>query len=284
MRKTLALLGCLFLCANAAANGKKTAAPAPSFRQTFAKQVVVRTNAPVVTTTTAAPGQAGYVHYFLIKRPDDSLETQVGIELADQRIAWSFPELGVAVSPFIESGPLPVNGKLYEVQHLYGIRPFPDDKSMHVLQQEVARRVSPWVDDETPHCDLRPLGGDLCMSCLGFVMRILFPGSTPGYPALPSDFRRVGPDAYYTTEDLLMYLAGLHGIPTREARLKRINALSLPGSLREDLVQLVSATDPTDEIGAAGASAPRSITGKARSRVRSVSKTRQQTPRPSKNL
>ena len=244
-----------------------------------------RSNAPVVTAASAAPGQDGYVHFFLLRRPDDILEMLVGIELADQRIAWSFPELGVTVAPYIEAGPVAVNGRTYEVRHLYGIRPFADDGSMQTLRAELTRRVAQWIDDKTPYCDLRPPAGELCVSCLGFVMRVLFPGPTPVTPALPPDFRRVGPDAYYTTEDLLLYLVGLHGIATREARLKRIDELALPESLRDEAVRLVNATDPAAEIAVADSPVPpRSITGRPRSRTQSLSRTRQPAPRPSKNL
>src|SRR5678815_681128 len=67
--------------------------------------------------SSAAPGQAGYVHYFLIEHADESLEYQVGIELGDQRIAWSFPDAGVVVSPFVQSGQIEVKGKHYKIKH-----------------------------------------------------------------------------------------------------------------------------------------------------------------------
>jgi len=269
MQKTLLLLaGIVLACASVAASEKSS-----------------RADAPVVTAAAAAPGHGGYVHFFLLTRPDDILEMLVGIELADQRIAWSFPELGVTVEPFIASGRLAVNGRFYEVRHLYGIRPYPDDASMQALREDLTRRIVPWIDDATPYCDLRPPAGELCVSCLGFVMRILFPGPTPLAPALPSDFRRVGPDAYYTTEDLLLYLVGLHDITTREARLRRIGELDLPASLREEAIRLVNASDPDAEVAvAASVAPPHSITGKARARMRSLSRTRQPAPRPSKTL
>src|SRR5688572_30075416 len=60
----------------------------------------LRTVAPVVTAPRTAPGQSGYIHYFVITGPDGEPETQVGIELPGDRIAWSFPEMGVSISPF----------------------------------------------------------------------------------------------------------------------------------------------------------------------------------------
>lgn len=285
MKTVCFLLGCAFLCAEAVASKEKMILAEGSItRQSSARPVAVRAVEPVVTATTTGPGQTGYVHYFVIRKPDASLETQVGIELADQTIAWSFPELGVVVSPFIAAGPLPVNGKVYEVRHLYGIRPFPDDAAMRVLQTELAARILPWVEDETPHCDLQGSPRELCVSCLGFVLRMLYPGRSPYYPALPSDFKRVGPDAYYTTEDLLIYLAGLHGLPTQEARLKRIDGLALPQDLRDELRRLVNATVPDDGVRAADAGAPRSAPGKSRAGLRPLSKVGQQGLRQRRKL
>jgi len=273
MNIALFLLGCLLLAADAAATEKWfNLASGPSVRQSLTRPVVARANEPVFTTAVTGPEQTGYVHYFVITKPDETRETQIGIELPDQRIAWSFPELGVAVSPFIESGRMPVNGELYEVQHLYGIRPFPDEESMLVLREALMRRVIPWVEDGTPYCDLKGPSGELCVSCLGFVLRILFPGRSPDYPALPRDFKRVGPDAYYTTEDLLLYLAGLHGLSTREARLKRIGALTLPQSLREELIRLVDSANPDERVGAADGGAPSDLSGKGRPGARPYSK------------
>lgn len=253
--------------ATSAASAKTLRAPsaatrirATGARSAPAPTAVARESEPVVTATTAGPGQSGYVHYFVIEKPDKSLETQIGIELPDRRIAWSFPELGVAVSPFIEAGPLEVNGKIYRVEHLYGIRPFPDDESMRALQRDLARRIVPWVEDETPHCDSREPAGPLCISCLGFAMRVLFPGRTPEYPALPRDFEHAGSGGYYTTEDLLLYLAGLHGL-SREARLRRIDEAIPLHNLREDLRRLVHAADSNDTVGSADVDTPRNLFG-----------------------
>lgn len=196
-----------------------------------------RADRPVSTVTSVGPGQAGYVHYFLLKMPDELVEAQIGIELPDQRIAWSFPDLGVVVSPFMEYGIITAGGRQYEVWHLYGIRPFPDDASMALLQKEVMGRVNRWVEARTPYCASD--GPDShCMSCLGFVLRVLFPGAG-GYPDLPSDFWRAGTASRYTTRDLLLYLTGMLDLPSREARLRRIAQLALPEHLRQDLEDLV---------------------------------------------
>ena len=236
-----------------------------------------RANTPVVTVTSVGPGQAGYVHYFVIKPPDGDEETQIGIELPDQRIAWSFPELGVVVSPFIEAGVVQAHEKQYDVQHLYGLRPFPDDESMRRLQAQLITRVSLWVEDATPHCNLQGQPGHFCISCLGFALRILFPGPTPEYPLVPRDFPRASRDTYYTTEDLLFYLVGLHGLRGKTAQLKRIDELALPEILRDEAIRLVNATAPDETI----AIAARASSGKKRPGVRSsLKKGPQRLPQP----
>ncbi|MGE5525852.1 MAG: hypothetical protein ACM3SS_19215 [Rhodospirillaceae bacterium] len=194
-----------------------------------------------VTATAAAPGQGGYVHYFLIRKPDGTAEMQVGIELPDQSIAWAFPSLGISVSPFIEAGSVEGRDGVYEVRHLFGLRPFPDDGTMAKLAEALPVRVMPWIDDGVQHCDFDPPRREACVSCLGFVLRMLFPGEFPVYPALPADFKRTRAGERYTTEDLLIYLTGLHTVETREARLLRINTLDVPQTLREELVRVVSA-------------------------------------------
>lgn len=123
-----------------------------------------RAKASVIAVTGVAPGQAGYVHYFLLKFPDGDEETLVGIELPDQRIAWSFPELGVVVSPFIGMGLVQAGGKQFEVQHLYGLRPFSDDESMRRLEAQLLTRVLLWVEDTTPYCN--PQGGSSDQFCI----------------------------------------------------------------------------------------------------------------------
>lgn len=217
------------------------------------KAPIPRSRRPVAAVATTGPGQAGYVHYFVIDTPDGERETQIGIELPDERIAWSFPGLGVVVSPFIESGQVDVNGKSYPVRHLYGIRPFPDEASMRVLQQQISARVAPWIDNATPYCNQTAPSDHLCLSCLDFVMRILFPPRSGAFPSLPSDLEGSGAGLYFTTEDLLLYLTGMQGMRSRAARLKRIKALALPENLREDLLELVEAMDSPKAAGSAEA-------------------------------
>lgn len=223
--------------------------PLPGNSRAANPVAAARAGKPVITATATSAGQAGYVHYFLIRGADDTLEIQVGIELPDQRIAWSFPDLGVVVSPFIESGVVPASGKEYEVWHLYGIRPFPDDAGMAALRKELVGRIHPWVEAKTPYCENEGPRSN-CMSCLGFVLRALFPGRGSDYPGLPRDFWRAGAASKYTTNDLLLYLTGMLDLPTREARLQRIARLTLPDGLREDLEELVYS------MGAVEAAAP----------------------------
>lgn len=184
-----------------------------------------------------APGQTGYVHYFLLRMPDESLEVQVGIELADQRIAWSFPDLGVVISPFLDGESMQAGDKSYEVWHLYGIRPHADTAAMARLEKELPARVARWVKAGIPYC-LDDTPGANCMSCLGLVMRALFPGRSD-YPALPRNFWRAGMGSRYTPDDLLLYLTGMLDLPDRNTRLQRINRLALPPDLRLDLEDLV---------------------------------------------
>jgi hypothetical protein len=216
-----------------------------------------RAESPVVTAAAAGLGQDGYVHYFLMRMPDETLEVQVGIELPDQQIAWSFPALGVAVSPFIEAGVVSAGGKDYEVWHLYGIRPFPDDAAMATLQKALPARIRPWVEGKTPYCE-NDGPRSTCMSCLGFVLRVLFPGRNSVYPDLPRDFWRAGTASRYTTRDLLLYLTGMLELPTREARLQRIAKLALPDDLREDLEALVYSMGATESAATASAGSPAS--------------------------
>lgn len=195
-----------------------------------------------------APGQAGYVHYFLIKLPDDTVEIQVGIELADQRIAWSFPGMGVVVSPFIAGETIEAGSASYDVWHLYGLRPMSDAGAMARLQRELPGRIARWVNAGVPYC-LDDAPKQNCMSCLGFVMRVLFPGRDD-YPAPPRSFSRTTNPSRYTPNDLLLYLTGMHDLPDRNTRLQRINTLALPPDLRLDLEKLVYAMG-------AGEAAPR---------------------------
>ena len=205
---------------------------------------------PVEIVDGTGPGQTGYVHFFLLETPEGEGEIQIGIELADGRIAWSFPEAGVGVAPFMRSGTVEVGGRPYGVEHLYGLRPFPDQESMAALRAALWDRVSPLVDGKTPYCNPFLRAQSLCLSCLGFVLEALFPGRMPGSPAMPADFPRTRSRLYYTTDDLLLYLTGFHEIPTAEARAKRIEELKLPSYLKEELWQLVEAFDMKDAPGA----------------------------------
>jgi hypothetical protein len=229
-----------------------------------------RATAPVVTVSRTAPGQTGYVHYFIITGPDGEPETQVGFELPGDRIAWSFPEMGVSVSPFVASGQIVANGKPYEIEHLYGLRPFPDEQSMAVLRRELDHRIAWWLDQKTPYCDEEKPSNRLCLSCLGFVLRVLYPGASPAVPAMPADFKTTRKNIY-TTEDLLMYLAGVRPDVSRQARLKRISTLKVPDTLREELVRLASegAADAT----AAKPETPRPALAKPKATGRSVAQT-----------
>lgn len=214
---------------------------------------VNRGSAPLHSVTGVAPGQAGYVHYFLLRMPDDSVEVQVGIELEDQRIAWSFPELGVVVSPFISGETLEVGNNSYDVWHLYGIRPFPDNAAMARLRRTLPARVDSWVKAGIPYClDDSPQGK--CMSCIGLVLRALFPGNR-GYPEMPRDFWRSSAGNRYTPDDLLLYLTGMLELPDRNTRMQRLSRQALPADLRNDLEKLIHA------IGA-GESKPAVATGK----------------------
>lgn len=208
-----------------------------------------RATAPAGVAHTTAVGQTGYVHFFLLRDADGSTETQIGIELEEQRIAWSFPDMGVVVAPFIKSGTVEAGGKRYEVQHLYGLRPFPDERSMRQLRAELPWRIAPYVENETPYCYTRARGDPFCLSCLDFVARVFFPGHFPEQPVLPRDFERTTNAMSHTTDDFLLYLLGLQALPNRAARLKRIERLMLPENLREDVVHLVeSIPDPAARV------------------------------------
>jgi hypothetical protein len=207
-------------------SSKAVAAPSPA-----------RAAKPLHAVSGTAFGQTGYVHYFLLRMPDETLEIQVGIELADQRIAWSFPGLGVTVSPFIDAGEIEAGGSIYEVWHLYGLRPFPDDAAMASLRRELPLRLDRWIKAELPYClDDGPRGN--CISCLGFVLRALYPVRN-GYPQIPADFSRTHISNQYTPNDLLLYLSGMLELPDRNARMKRLQQQTLPPDLREDLEELI---------------------------------------------
>ena len=223
-----------------------------------------RATSPVFTVNGTAPGQAGYVHFFIVRAAGTGeWETQVGVEMPDQRIAWSFFELGVVVSPFMESGLMPANRKQIEFQYLYGVRPFPDEASMRVLRSELEARVLPYAEAAIPYCTVRGPSDEQCLSCLSFVMRMLFPGATPDHVRAQKTI--------YDTDDLLLYLAGLHGLRDRAARLKRVDELALPADVREDVVRLVNTID----IAGAGNTAANA--GKTPARGRRLAKPTQRT-------
>jgi len=191
---------------------------------------------PVVTAT--GPGQTGYVHYWVLTAPDGEEEIQIGIELSDRRIAWAFPELGVQVVDFIAEGQVEARGRMFRVQHLYGLRPFADERAMRTLRDNLRQRVAFWVDDETAYCFSGSREREICLSCMGFVMQLLFPGKTLAHPAIPRDFPRIGGDLHYTTEDLLLYMTRLHELPDSGARRQRIAVLGGPPALQEELLRL----------------------------------------------
>lgn len=222
-------------------NAARSPAASPA-REQSANPTGGRGGKPVDTATTSGPERPGYVHYFLLTLPDESLETLVGIEMPGRRIAWSFPDLGVVVAPLAEKGVVTAGGREYGVSHLYGIRPFPDDAAMNELRGELAGRVGRWVAAGTPYCEADGPRSN-CMSCLGFVLRVLFPGRRSDYPDLPGDFWRAMYEKSYSTEDLLLYLTGMLDLPNREARLKRAGKLDLPDALRADVQELVDAMD-----------------------------------------
>jgi hypothetical protein len=204
-------------------------------------------DAPIVVTA-PGPGQAGYVHFFELTGPDGEAETQVGIETLDQRIAWSFPGIGAVVAPFVAGGEIDAGGVRYRIQHLYAIRPFRDAARMAALQDALPLNVSLLVDDATRYCNDPESRDRFCMSCLGFVLQVLFPGPHPAPPALPRELMRSRGNAYYSTEDLLLYLSGIDQLPTRDARRRRIAQLQIPDTLREDLLELVAAIDPAERV------------------------------------
>lgn len=196
----------------------------------------LRSAAEVVVVSGLA-GEPGYVHYFVITGPDGEPETQVGLELEDGRIAWSFPEGGVFIAPFIVAGTVTAGNTRYDIEHLYGLRPFRDNASMRKLARELSARIAPYIEDQTPYCDESGNADRFCLSCLGFVLRVLYPGNTRSFPALPPDFRAAR-KAVYSTEDFLLYLTGIPVDATHAARTRRIEALAVPESLRDELTRI----------------------------------------------
>ena len=193
--------------------------------------------------TNVAPRQAGYVHYFRITHPDNTLEDQVGIELDDQRIAWSFPGAGVIVSEFVKQGELRVGESTYTIQHLHGLRPLKSEKDMQVLRNELARRVAFWVEDETPYCVFRKSGMPFCLNCGDFVARILFPSTLPMLVGFPEDLIRT-PANLSSPDDLLLYMLGLHSLPDTQSRMAKLATMDLPESLRRDVQEMLLPESP----------------------------------------
>ena len=206
--------------------------------------------------TAPGAGQEGYIHYWVITAPDGEEEIQVGVELPNRRIAWSFPELGVQVRPFIADGEVQAGGKVFRIQYLYGLRPFATDAAMRNLRAALEFRVAYWVDNGTPYCLLNGQTREVCMSCMGFAMQVLFPGKTPAYPEVPREFPRIGAERYYTTEDLLLYLTGLHKLPTDAARRQQIMTISAPQSLQEELIRLSALASDEAPVVAEAAKTP----------------------------
>jgi hypothetical protein len=240
------------------------------------KRAVARPQATTATRPEVSPvvvsgsgdGQAGYVHYFVLTDPQGELESMVGLELPGNRIAWSFPEIGVSVSPFVSRGSISVNGREYQVEHLYGLPPPRTPEAMHALQRDLPGRVEWWLSHNTPYCDEASAGTQFCVSCLGFVLRVLYPGTSPEIAVLPADFKPAR-KGMYTTEDLLLYLAGVRTDVPRQARLKQIAGLNVPDAMREELVRITRGDQVADTARTAGATT-RPAAEKSRSPARSV--------------
>jgi hypothetical protein len=249
----------------------KNASKRPATSGRAAAQTMALRSPAEVAVVTSLAGEAGYVHYFVITGPDGEPETQVGIELEDGRIAWSFPEAGVFVAPFMAAGSVSIGNSRYEVEHLYGLRPFRDPASMRALGRELTARIAPYLDDQTPYCDESGNTDRFCLSCLGFVLRVLYPGDTRAFPALPSDFRAAR-KTLYSTEDLLLYLTGIPVEGPRAARVRRIEALVVPDPLREELTRISAGLDQIAPPVAAAK--PRRATARPRAAAQPVDTTR----------
>lgn len=195
--------------------------------------------APFIVTATGE-GQTGYVHYWTITAPDGAQEMQVGMELPDQRIIWSFPGVGVTVAPFIANGEYDANGRRFRVVHEYGVRPYRNEAAVQRLQTGIRQRVKPWLDKATPYCELNGETAEVCVSCFGFVAQVLYPGATRQFARFPRDFPFFVSDEYHTTEDLLLFLTGLHALPDTAARRRRMAELGGPPALQEELSRLTA--------------------------------------------
>lgn len=195
--------------------------------------------APFIVTSAGA-GQTGYVHYWTITAPDGAQEMQVGMELPDRRIAWSFPGVGVTVAPFIADGEYDASGQRYKVVHHFGVRPYRNEAAVQRLQSGIRQRLKPWLETATPYCELNGTTAEVCVSCFGFVAQVLYPGATRQFARFPRDFPFTVSDEYHTTEDLLLYLTGLHALPDAAARRRRMAALGGPPVLQEELARLTA--------------------------------------------
>ena len=223
----------------------------------------------IKAVSSIGPGQAGYIHYFLITHDDGSLEYHVGIELEDGRIAWSFPNAGVIVSEFVKDGSIDANGKFFDIEHLHGIRPFASNAQMRTLQRELPQRIAQWVDDGTPYCRSREPGDEFCLSCGDFAVRILYPGALPLYPALPRDFAPA-PGAAFSTDDLLLYLAGIYNFPGKQEKLTRLATLDLPANMRRDIITIIEESEvdaPDDALALMPLPAKTTTSKPAQSRI-----------------
>ena len=226
--------------------------------------------------TKVADGQAGYVHYFLITHPDGTLEEQVGIEMEDQRIAWSFPGAGVIVSEFVNNGLLVIDGKKFFIEHLHGIRPFATGVEMQSLKNDLGPRVAFWIDNETAYCVIRQPGEAYCLNCGDFVARILFPGLNPQITELPEAFTsNLG--NMPTADDLLIYMLGLHELPDAQARLRQLSRLKLPESLRLDVAAILQPENAA-VVAATPAATASSGTPEKKSRSRLATRKSQNKP------
>lgn len=247
-------LWCLLLALPGAAQAtgiSALAAVTRSAKSTPAATKAVR--APSIVTATGA-GQAGYVHFWIITAPDGEQEIQVGMELADRRIAWSFPGVGVTVTPFIATGEYDANGRRFTVEHQFGLRPYRNEAAVNRLQANLPRRVKPWIDNSTPYCPLNGVTAEVCVSCFGFVAQMLYPGRTRMYADFPRDFPRVGGEETHSSDDLLLYLTGLHALRDPAARQRRMELLGGPAALREELarVSALVVDDRPTAVAAAG--------------------------------
>lgn len=188
--------------------------------------------------------------------------------MEDQRIAWSFPGDGVTVTNFVKNGIVESGGNAYKVDHQYAVRPFRSDREMQALRSDLTRRVAIWIDDETPYCAIRRPEERFCLSCGDFVVRILFPSTTPLSAGLPRDFIRTT-GQMLTTDDLLQYMLGMHALPDAKSRLNHLARLDVPENLRKDLqalLQVQLADEPAAKTATPARTNPKIAVRKAQNR------------------